>query len=850
MFVKSITNLIYSWFSESKPPSDPITSSSDFQEEQVIPLQKENEDDNIRNEIIKLINECCYFVAVMDKSSDSKLKELAKALKVFFDSEYCAIGKVDENFVEDCVVSYYNANNENECRIQERSLKDVKRVSIDNPNNHVCKALKSNQTTYYCNGDNVHEADNFEKYKSSIIRSQIKDTTVIIIRDNNNVNHGYVQLINSVKKVEHDDFAPFLDELLKLILIIKRSDASKDAILFKQDFDFISRVQGKIDKVDSLLDEIMRYLSEQFSAGIISYRIPLLVGFERKPLFFLRDCYIRNDVAAYYSRNEYFRERLVRNEAQMGGHEKLSCDNIDSIILDKAKDSDYYKKITDDKISFHKDTLIIPILRDYSGRDECLHPERSGEKSACGMESNCPYRFSKYFGVFRLRISKNPCTQDSDEPSEWLSEETKGRLSHLAQHISILLNSIVDKCENDSLDTFRKELKGTSFTKIKEFDEQYSKIVKDAIHTKICAIYRYDAMNENRLTLSASTSPNISSTFMEKDFNDTLKRYRDEFSISESDKLEEKLFDGKCPIYYTSGKNDLSNSIMLVPLIRKDDTKLGIMLLVGKEINNQQRTNISKTFWEHDKKHIEFFVDILTRIEESDSERLTFLSQLSHELLRPVTEIVNRNYYNITTANRNMDAYSKKMFIDELQKNVDMCMMFKYIIDDVEFIYSLSKGNVQYNFEMVDFKRVILDAVRLLEEEASFEKKLSFKTYLKKMPNMLFIDKSRMTQVVINLLKNAVHYSFRGSEITISYDYNEEAKCHEIDFRDYGIEIKKEDKEKIFDLFTRSKLAIEKRPDGSGIGLYLVKQIMNAHGGDCFVKELSSPTIFTIQIKK
>ena len=49
-------------------------------------------------------------------------------------------------------------------------------------------------------------------------------------------------------------------------------------------------------------------------------------------------------------------------------------------------------------------------------------------------------------------------------------------------------------------------------------------------------------------------------------------------------------------------------------------------------------------------------------------------------------------------------------------------------------------------------------------------------------------------------------------------------------------------------MFFRSKQAVEKRPNGTGIGLYLVKQIMKAHGGDCFVKELSFPTTITIQI--
>ena len=116
------------------------------------------------------------------------------------------------------------------------------------------------------------------------------------------------------------------------------------------------------------------------------------------------------------------------------------------------------------------------------------------------------------------------------------------------------------------------------------------------------------------------------------------------------------------------------------------------------------------------------------------------------------------------------------------------------------------------------------------------------------MPEKLYFDKSRMMQVVINLLRNAIRYSNNYEEVAIIYEYNEKLDCHEIDFRDNGIPVKPEDKDKIFELFYRSRKASEKVPNGSGIGLYLVKQIMLAHGGDCYVKELNFPTKFTIQI--
>lgn len=796
--------------------------------------------------IVQLIFNCCYSNAVMEELPDTEMKKLADELRLYFESDYCAIGKFDGNFVEDRIISY-----KNESKVQERSLKDVIRVSINNKENFVCQAITSSDDVLYIENEELKKDPQYKTYENTILKGPLNNTTIIPIRNEQKEVQGYVQLINSKRKINLDDIKPFYDHILKLIIIIKRTDVVKDTISFKKDYEFITDLQSKISNVDELLKNIMEYFSREFSAGIISYRIPLLVGLERKPLFFLRECYISEKVSNYYSKEEFFKERLVIDEKRMSSYDKLKCKDINSIIINKTQDPDYYQRFSDEKICFHKDNIIIPIVRDYSGKNECSNPFNKDPNHTCENGNNCPFRFIKYFGVFRLRIFKNPDTNnhnthDTEDATDWFSEETKNRLIYLAKHISILFNSVVYKDENDSLNIFQEELKNTSFTKIKEFDEQCIKIVRKALHAKSCAIYRFN-YSKNKLTLSASTLRDVNSIYLNEDFNDTIEYYRDIFHIESDNNLDEKLFKGKEPIYYISHINNSYNSIMIVPMIRKNKSQSGVMLLAGKTIYSQ-KTILSKTYWEHDKKHIEFIVNTLSRIEESDSERLTFLSQLSHELLRPVTEMVYRNGYTIVTANRNIEAYSRRSFLKELQKNVDLCMMFKYIIDDAEYIYSLSKGDVQYNLEMDDLKGVILYSIRLFEEEASESKGLTFKTYLKNMPEKIYFDKSRMTQVVINLLKNAIQYSNYYEEISISYIFDEENNCHEIDFSDNGIAVKPEDKERIFELFTRSLNAIEKRPNGSGIGLYIIKQIMKAHGGDCFVKKLSFPTIFTIQI--
>ena len=96
-------------------------------------------------------------------------------------------------------------------------------------------------------------------------------------------NNGYIEI--HFTEIDFAEIELFYNSLLFLIPIIHQWDKLKDANLFKNDFDFLSEVQKKLDNVDSLLTEIMKYFSKEFNAGVISYRIPLLVGTEKKPLF-------------------------------------------------------------------------------------------------------------------------------------------------------------------------------------------------------------------------------------------------------------------------------------------------------------------------------------------------------------------------------------------------------------------------------------------------------------------------------------------------------------------------------------------------------------------------------------
>ena len=201
----------------------------------------------------------------------------------------------------------------------------------------------------------------------------------------------------------------------------------------------------------------------------------------------------------------------------------------------------------------------------------------------------------------------------------------------------------------------------------------------------------------------------------------------------------------------------------------------------------------------------------------------------------------------VNIAERNIDNISKRQLVSKIRENIDRNLLFKYIINDTEFIYSSASKSTYYNIVKQEHpQNILIDAIRLLEKEAHGSKSLSIITYIKGMPPLYF-DKERMMQVFLNLLKNAIRYADKHTEISISYDKRDDG-FHEISFADVGIGIQEEEKETIFELFYRGEEAKKRFVRGTGMGLYIARNIMRAHGGDCYVRRLDNPTEFAISL--
>ncbi len=110
------------------------------------------------------------------------------------------------------------------------------------------------------------------------------------------------------------------------------------------------------------------------------------------------------------------------------------------------------------------------------------------------------------------------------------------------------------------------------------------------------------------------------------------------------------------------------------------------------------------------------------------------------------------------------------------------------------------------------------------------------------------VDPDLMEQALFNLIVNAIKYSNPHTEINIFSNYNVDNKLCSIIIQNEGPGIEEDEKDAIFLPFVRGKTGRNSSP-GLGMGLYIVKQIIDSHKGKIHVKNLKNPTVIEIIMK-
>lgn len=233
------------------------------------------------------------------------------------------------------------------------------------------------------------------------------------------------------------------------------------------------------------------------------------------------------------------------------------------------------------------------------------------------------------------------------------------------------------------------------------------------------------------------------------------------------------------------------------------------------------------------------FQDISKTLEGEKMQK-RFIADASHELKTPISvlkgmiEILNREDFD--------DAQTQKEFLVQMEKEVQR---LDVLVKDLLQLSRLSLSKVILERQRCDVCNLLDKAYDSLWKKAQEKQLLIKKDY--QTLEYAFCDAKKMLQVILNLLSNAIKYSDQG---TITLRTRIEGAFYIIEIADEGCGIAQADIEKIFERFYRVDDARSRKSGGSGLGLPIVKSIMEAHGGSVEVESVyGKGSVFRLKIK-
>lgn len=215
------------------------------------------------------------------------------------------------------------------------------------------------------------------------------------------------------------------------------------------------------------------------------------------------------------------------------------------------------------------------------------------------------------------------------------------------------------------------------------------------------------------------------------------------------------------------------------------------------------------------------------QIRESDRRKDEFLAMLAHELRNPLAPILNAIHY-MRSQTTDPSALEQSRDIAERQVR-----HLARLVDDLLDVSRISSGKIQLRKAAIELADVVNRAVetsRLLIELRGHDLTIT----LPKEPLLVDADAARIEQVMANLLNNAAKYTEEGGRISIVVANL--GKTLEIRVRDTGIGIAPELLPRVFDLFTQDTRSLDRSQGGLGIGLTLVRNLVEMHGGSVDVR--------------
>jgi two-component system phosphate regulon sensor histidine kinase PhoR len=225
--------------------------------------------------------------------------------------------------------------------------------------------------------------------------------------------------------------------------------------------------------------------------------------------------------------------------------------------------------------------------------------------------------------------------------------------------------------------------------------------------------------------------------------------------------------------------------------------------------------------------------------------RREFLGNVSHELKTPLFTV--QGYLSTLLDGAMNDKSIRKKYLERAEKGVERLI---YIVQDLDMITKLEIGDLNLDMTEFDIIKLVQNVFDLLEMEASKKDLLLLFDMNYRKPIMVFGDQEKIEQVLINLVVNSIKYGKEKGSTEVSVESITEHKVI-VRVTDNGEGIEKQYIPRLFERFFRVDKSGARSQGGSGLGLSIVKHIIEAHGEKIYVEsQLGVGSEFSFTLEK
>jgi len=239
----------------------------------------------------------------------------------------------------------------------------------------------------------------------------------------------------------------------------------------------------------------------------------------------------------------------------------------------------------------------------------------------------------------------------------------------------------------------------------------------------------------------------------------------------------------------------------------------------------------------------EYIISIIVPLSEIaflNQAHIDFVSTVSHELRTPLTSIKGFADTLLNAGDR-LGKEQQKKFLSIIKNQVDRLTR---LVENLLTVTKLESKKDKSIYKAVNIKELINITVQNIQSKAQ-DRKITV-NILKNLPP-IYADSDKMEQIMTNLIDNAIKYSYPNTEIIISANFaKDNPDFIEINVSNQGIGIPEEYLTSIFTKFSRIDNPLTRQVEGTGLGLYITKSLVDGMGGKISAKSNNNVTIFTV----